>query len=63
MMKEEKQLSLDLESFEKKIQSWSTSSGGLPVQPKNIQKDDKKSLSVPPEVKAFQVQKMYYTTF
>eukprot|EP00795_Rhopilema_esculentum_P005900 gene5900-11235_t len=54
MMNEEKQLSLDLESFEKKIQSWSTSSGGLPIQPKNKQKDDKKNLSVPPEVKAFQ---------
>ena len=55
MMKEEKQLNIDLESFEKKMQSWTSSSAAISSHSKTKQQDEKKITSVPPEVKAFQV--------
>ena len=55
MMKEEKQLNIDLESFEKKMQSWNTSVATLSSHTKTKQQNDKKTVSVPPEVTAFQV--------
>ena len=55
MMKEEKQLNIDLESFEQKMQSWSTSSTMLSSRSKTKHQDEKMDMSVPPEVTAFQV--------
>ena len=55
MIKEEKQLNIDLESFEKKMQSWTTSVATLSSHTKAKQQNDNKTLSVPPEVTAFQV--------
>lgn len=55
MMKEEKQLNIDLESFENKMQKWATSTGTVSSRSKSQSQDEKKELSVPPEVKAFQV--------
>ena len=55
MMKEEKQLNADLESFEAKMESWISSSSKLSSHAKARQKDEKKTVSIPPEVTAFQV--------
>jgi len=54
MMKEEKQLNADLESFEAKMESWITSSSKLSSHTKTKQKDEQKTVSIPPEVTAFQ---------
>lgn len=59
MMKEEKQLNIELESFEKKIQSWTSSTNMISSRSKTHQQDEKKNMSMPPEVKAFQVHSFH----
>ena len=57
MMKEEKQLNAELDSFEKKMQSWTiASSSAKGTQSKIKQNENGKIVSVPPEVKAFEVR-------
>ena len=57
MMKEEKQINAELDSFEKKMQSWTTSAPSAKgIQSKIKQNENSKVVSVPPEVKAFEVR-------
>ena len=54
MMKSEKQFTLEIESFEKKMQMWNTPSVAV-IPSSKTKQENGTNLSVPPEVKAFEV--------